>query len=83
MKRILVTALACVAMLSACVEKEGPIETPVDNSEKYACTLPESYVNGKEAWVPGDQIIIHGEYSKDQATVTLTAEDISLFAKKN
>ena len=31
MKRIILTALACVAVLSACVEKEGPIETPVEN----------------------------------------------------
>ena len=31
----------------------------------------------KTNWVAGDQIVIHGEYAKDQVTVTLEAGDIS------
>lgn len=67
---------ACVFFASC--ERPSPIESePVDNSDKYACTLPEAYVNGKTAWIPGDQILIHGEYSEDQIIVTLTPSDIS------
>ena len=31
----------------------------------------------KEAWVPGDEIVVHGEYAKDQVVITLGAGDIS------
>ena len=31
----------------------------------------------KAAWQAGDQIVVHGEYAKDQVTVTLAASDIS------
>lgn len=31
----------------------------------------------KTQWVAGDQIVVHGEYAKDQVTVTLKASDIS------
>ena len=79
MKRIIVTALACMAMLSACVEKEGPVE-PVDNSQKHSCELPAA-TNGKTAWVVGDQLLIHGEYAADQKIITLAAEDISADGK--
>ena len=32
---------------------------------------------GKAAWEAGDKIVVHGEYAKDQVTVTLSAADIS------
>ena len=35
----------------------------------------------KTAWVAGDQIVVHGEYAKDQVTVTLAASDISTDGK--
>ena len=35
----------------------------------------------KTAWVAGDQIVVHGEYAKNQVTVTLAAGDISADGK--
>lgn len=74
MKRIFSIAIVC-ALFGACertVEPDGPAA-----EDKYSCELPAAYVNGKEAWVPGDQILIHGEYSENQKIVTLTPADIS------
>lgn len=90
MKKVLSTLLVCMAVMSSCVNKEDqlgpdvPEETPTDtlNTEgKYACRLPETTVNGKSAWVPGDQILIHGELSQDQVIRTLTAADIDADGK--
>lgn len=36
----------------------------------------------KTAWVAGDQIVVHGEYARDQVTVTLAASDISADGKE-
>lgn len=85
MKRNLLSLLfwAFVCSCSPLVEPETPEDgsqdttDQVDQEGKYACTLPETTVNGKTAWLPGDQILIHGEYSKDQVIRTLTASDIS------
>ena len=63
------------ALFASCERTIGP--DPENQADKYACELPASYVNGKQAWVPGDKILIHGEYSKDQSIVTLTPADIS------
>lgn len=74
MKRIFSIAIVC-ALFGACertVEPDGPAA-----EDKYSCELPAAYVNGKEAWVSGDQILIHGEYSENQKIVTLTPADIS------
>lgn len=79
MKRIFSIAIVC-ALFASCEKPVGP-EPGQENSEKYSCELPASYVNGKESWVPGDQIVIHGESSQDQAVVTLTAADISADGK--
>lgn len=80
MRHIIATALASMALLAtSCIEKT-PIE-PVDNSDKYSCTLPATEGVGKAAWVPGDQLIIHGETNADQKTIILTAEDISADGK--
>ena len=79
-------AFLFLMVLCSCVNKEGPVEpddlngTPADTlvtEVKYACKLPETTSNGKVAWLPGDQILIHGEYSKDQVIRTLTSSDIS------
>jgi hypothetical protein len=74
MKRIFCIAMLC-ALFASCERTIGP--DPENQADKYACELPASYVNGKQAWVPGDKILIHGEYSKDQSIVTLTPADIS------
>ena len=65
-----------LALMTSCQEKIGQ-EAPDQNSEKYSCELPAAYVNGKQAWVPGDQILIHGKAAKDKVVVTLTPADIS------
>ena len=74
MKRIFSIAIVC-ALFGACertVEPDGPAA-----EDKYSCELPAAYVNGKEAWVPGDQILIHGATFKDHVVATLTPADIS------
>ena len=75
MKRIFSIAILC-ALFASCEKPVGP-EPGLENNEKYSCELPASYVNGKEAWVPGDQILIHGKSASDHVVVTLTAADIS------
>ena len=90
MKKVLSTLLVCMAVMSSCVNKEDqlgpdvPEQTPTDTLDtegKYACRLPETTVNGKSAWLPGDQILVHGEFAKDQVIRTLTAADISADGK--
>ena len=70
---------------------EEPTEDPIEDTEdqkepetsepdtlgKYSFTLPTTTQNGKAAWVPGDVLVVHGEYSADQAVITLKAEDIT------
>ena len=74
MKHLLSLAVICSVVFSACEQNLEP--TPQNGEFTYSCQLPE-VANGKAAWVPGDQILIHGEYSEDQKIVTLTAQDIS------
>lgn len=70
------------------VDPDGPVPgVPEVEPETRTLTfvLPEFTVGeGKEApdvlktaWVAGDQIVVHGEYAKNQVTVTLAADDIS------
>ena len=77
MKRIFSIALVCAALFASCERPEGPEPDGQGNGEKYSIELPASDVNGKQAWMPGDQILVHGEYSKDQVIVTLNPADIS------
>lgn len=80
MKTILKFACICLALFSACVEQDNPSDDGTDNagnSEKYSVRLPISVTDVKQSWIPGDQFVIHGEYSKDQLTYILTPEDIS------
>ena len=75
------------AAFTACNHNDSPEPEPVDPVESRTLTfvLPDFTVgegetlpgNIKTAWAPGDQIIVHGEYAKDQVTVTLEAGDIS------
>ncbi len=76
MKRLLTSALACLAFLAACNDPVEPTPVPDVNPESvYTCMLPV-VENGKAAWVPGDKLLIHGGSSDNQKIITLTAEDI-------
>lgn len=84
MKKISILCLGL--MLAACTlnKREVP-ETPKDvkpEPESLSLTfiLPEE--GEKKEWKAGDQIIVHGEYAKDQVTVTISAEDISTFSSR-
>ena len=89
MKRILFSFIASLAVICSCDKITEPedMDVPGDQNEqeevtpdtlgKYAVALPETTKDGKAAWVPGDILVIHGEYSADQAVITLKAEDIS------
>ena len=78
---IIATLLATVAFVSSCNEEE----TKDDNTEeqtvvepvtlKLRFVLPEG--GEKTAWVAGDEIVVHGEYAKDQVVVKLDASGIS------
>lgn len=95
MKHVFYPFLISLTLICSCdkieesIDKDGPVEQPdslvhSDSSNwegKYACMLPSSTQNGKAAWAPGDKILIHGEYSADQALITLAAGDISADGK--
>ena len=91
MKTIHRTSLLLTALLAAFACQEKPVD-PVDptpaapqpESRTLTFVLPavpagEGEVPAalKTAWKAGDQIVVHGEYAKDQVTVTLAAGDIS------
>ena len=74
-------------MLMACAgSKEQVPVTPEEEvkpepeTRSLTFVLPED--GEKTAWVAGDQIIVHGEYAKDQVTVTLTQDNISSSSAK-
>ena len=78
MKRIFSIALLCAAMFASCERQDEPVpDDQGSNEDKYAVELPSAYVNGKQAWVPGDQILVHGERTDDQVVFTLASADIS------
>ena len=77
MKKLFAFALIGLALMTSCQEKIGTDDPQNVNSETYSCELPAAYKNGKSAWVPGDQILIHGKAAKDKVVVTLTPADIS------
>ena len=53
---------------------------PEPETRSLTFILPED--GEKTAWVAGDQIIVHGEYARDQVTVTLTQDNISSSSAK-
>lgn len=80
---------ALAAAVAACGEKPidepvGPVEEPAE-TRTLTFVLPDFQAGEdgvlpteiKTKWVAGDQIVVHGEYAKDQVTVTLEAGDIS------
>ena len=94
MKTIDKIAILCILALAAsCSQKPVTPEpvTPEVKPETRTLTfvLPEIVLEEgeeapaamKTAWVAGDQIVVHGEYAKNQVTVTLAAGDISADGK--
>lgn len=81
-------AILCLLALVSCGQKDpvDPTPEPEDLVETRTLTfvLPGNAGEGetvpgafKTSWKAGDQIVVHGEYAKDQVTVTLEAGDIS------
>ena len=83
--------LAAAFSFTACNHDPDPEPEPIDPTETRTLTfvIPDFTVGEgeaipeyiKTAWVAGDQIVVHGEYAKDQVTVTLAAGDISADGK--
>lgn len=73
------------ALFFSCDTKDPEIdpvipEGPQSETRTMTFTLPSSQAASaalKTAWEAGDQIVVHGEYAKDQVIVTLEASDIS------
>ena len=91
MKKIYDIAILCAVLLPLVSCGGDPVEpepTPVGpepETRTLTFVLPEFTIGEgeeapdilKTAWKAGDQIVVHGEYAKDQVTVTLAAGDIS------
>lgn len=87
MKNLYTSLLLCAsALLFSCkpVNTEPqPVPEPDPQPETRTLTfnLPavgeDAPAAVKTSWQAGDQILVHGEYSKDQVVVTLSAGDIS------
>ncbi len=88
MKTIDRLAILCLLALVSCKpENVEPVPVPEEPAESRTLTfvLPGNTAGEgetlsgvfKTSWKAGDQIIVHGEYAKDQVTVTLDAGDIS------
>ena len=92
MKKIYNIAILCAVILPLFACHEDPVdpvpaepEGPQPESRTLTFVLPEyTLAEGEEApaalktaWQAGDQIVVHGEYAKDQVVVTLGAGDIS------
>ena len=97
MKTIERIAILCAILLPLFSCHETPVdpvdpipEEPQPESRTLTFVLPDFTVGEgeeapaavKTAWKAGDQIVVHGEYAKNQVTVTLSASDISGDGKK-
>lgn len=79
-------AYAAATLSFSCAK--GPVESPVQEQPvgktvTVTCAFPESDTkvaiddaNGKTTWQVGDKILIHGKYTSEDVTVTLTAGNI-------
>ena len=96
MKKIYNIAILCAVLfpLFSCHEKPvDPVDPipgePIPETRTLTFVLPEFTIGEgeeapdilKTAWKAGDQIVVHGEYAKNQVTVTLAAGDISADGK--
>jgi len=88
--RIAILCSLALAAL-ACGRKDNPVdpvdpdpEVPVAETRTLTFVFPDFTVGEGEAmpagiktgWTAGDQIVVHGEYAKDQVVVTLESADI-------
>lgn len=90
MKNIFRIILICISFLLLACRKDTPQPQPDPQPQSETRTLTfnlPSYTDAdasqafKSVWVPGDCIVVHGEYAKDQVKVTLEAGDISADGK--
>ena len=90
MKKIYDIAILCAVLLPLFSCHEDPVDPvnpdpvgPEPESRTLTFVLPDYPADAsipaslKQAWTAGDQIVVHGEYAKDQVVVTLSAGDIS------
>lgn len=80
MKNIYKLALLLTAFLTYACEKPEPEPEPEPEPVVEPVTLQLTFVlpegASKSAWVAGDEIVVHGEYAKQQVVVKLSASDI-------
>jgi hypothetical protein len=89
-ERIAILCIMGMAALACSTKKDTPEPGPEPEevqpeTRTLTFVLPEIVLGEgeaapeaiKTAWVAGDQIMVHGEYAKNQVTVTLGAGDIS------
>ena len=87
-----VSILCILALAFSCGQKDEPAPVkpePQPETRTLTFVLPsidleegeEAPAALKTAWEAGDQIVVHGEYAKNQVTVTLAAGDISADGK--
>lgn len=91
--KISVLALAATALMVSCSKETKIDEQPASKVVRtFTCTFAEPATKvaigegenlGKTTWEVGDQILVHGEYTGEgkSVTVTLTADDISADGK--
>ena len=90
MKKIYDIAILCAVILPLFACHRTPVDPvepepvgPEPESRTLTFVLPDYPADDtvpaslKQAWSAGDQIVVHGEYAKDQVVVTLGAGDIS------
>ncbi len=87
MKKILHAALLLAAIVPMACQQTPVVDPEQEEPQKVepvslqlTFVLPDE--GNKTAWVAGDKIVVHGEYAKDQVTVTLAAGDISADKKR-
>ena len=94
MKTINKIAILCILALAASCGQKNEDPTPVKpevqpETRTLTFVLPSVEVEEgeeapaalKSAWQAGDQIVVHGEYARNQVVVTLSAGDISADGK--
>ena len=88
MKKILIIASIFAAAIAVSCQKKEIDQPGAGNKMTFTCVIdPGTKLDidsqGKTTWEAGDEILIHGEYTKSGycTTVTLAAEDISADGK--
>ena len=89
MKKMYILALAAATMAFSCNKnavEQAPVQEPVLRT--FTCTIAEpdtklaiDDATGITTWEVGDKILVHGKYTAEDVTVTLTKDDISTDGK--